>query len=202
MPAAGKRSDAPLIGAVKFVMESGWSLGVQPPMTPAPPSRIPVRSTSPSSAPSTRLSSATGVLATSTTFKASYQPPPPGQSRRDAIRNEKSSFPQGTYPSDYRSLQQTDYLPGALQLTERVRPSTVRDSGKLLLKDVENSYATQHATDFGRLTPTNVKDSRARIPSGGVGGTQRAEYNIITGGSSLVNNNFEHWDTRDYRRHR
>ncbi|MEW5306625.1 MAG: hypothetical protein WDW36_009079 [Sanguina aurantia] len=184
MPAAGKRSDAPLIGAVKFVMESGWSLGVQPPMTPAPPLTHP------------------RVLATSTTFKASYQPPPPGQSRRDAIRNEKSSFPQGTYPSDYRSLQQTDYLPGALQLTERVRPSTVRDSGKLLLKDVENSYATQHATDFGRLTPTNVKDSRARIPSGGVGGTQRAEYNIITGGSSLVNNNFEHWDTRDYRRHR
>lgn len=31
---------------------------------------------------------------------------------------------------------------------------------------------------------------------------RHAGYNIITGGSTLANNTFEHWDGRDYRRHR
>lgn len=140
------------------------------------------------------------------------------------MRNDKSSFPKSSYPSDWKTLNQVDYpsdrgdsggAGGAAAAARAQRPP--RDSGPLLPKDVEPSFDTAYHSHYCSKPPMRTDAAASKAAGGnganGFGGTAataagrpaplRAPYNIISGGAGLTSNRFEHFDaSMDNRRTR
>eukprot|EP00198_Chlamydomonas_reinhardtii_P007442 XP_001696779.1 predicted protein [Chlamydomonas reinhardtii] len=115
-------------------------------------------------------------------------------------------MPRPNYPNDWSTSKQQDYKPDVLSRLDPARPIRHRDSGRLLPQDIPSGDAAATAAVFTTATraaftgPSRAEASA--IPPGGGTRTQPAGYNIITGAVPYANNVFEHWDGRDYRRHR
>ncbi|GFR40239.1 hypothetical protein Agub_g808 [Astrephomene gubernaculifera] len=136
-----------------------------------------------------------------------YKPPPAGFRRAKSATLPPSEMPKPTYPNDWSTSKQADFRPDRLlhpptsaPAGQPTRPAGQRDSGRLLPDDVPpaSQFVTLHRSQFvgGRHAEA------AAIPASGGRGTMAAGYNIITGAGPYGNNAFEHWDGRDYRRHR
>ncbi|GIL55747.1 hypothetical protein Vafri_11280 [Volvox africanus] len=231
MKPAGVPSLKPHTGVGSFVLQSNWSLGVPPNGTaaavhgsrgssragggdsagPGPSSAAAEAATQP--APASRwaaVSAAAGggpVTAGlpprtyNTETKSNYGPPPSDFRRTRSAGPGTSQFPKPDQPNDWKTLKQVDFRPElAAGAPPPPPPFKASTSGSLLPCDVppNSQFVTQHRTHFqGR----SLREAQSLRPSG-CSATQAAGYNIITGAGAYNNNAFEHWDGRDYRRHR
>lgn len=192
LPAAGTPGSKLPRGAGTFVMQAGWSLGGQGAGGAA----------SGADGGACGAAGPSGRAAGATETRSNYRPPPPDYKRQGSARMPPSQMPRPDYKNDWRTSKQADFSPDALSRLDPSRPAVAKDSGRLLPQDVPpgapGAFATATRSQFVGHTQAEVR----RIPMAGGKGTQAAGYNIITGASAYTNNAFEHWDGRDYRRHR
>ncbi|KAG2431561.1 hypothetical protein HXX76_009575 [Chlamydomonas incerta] len=143
---------------------------------------------------------------TATEQRSNFMPPPAEYRRGASATTPVSEMPKPSYPNDWSTSKQQDFKPDVLSRLDPARPIRHRDSGRLLPQDIPPGDAAATAAVFttaSRAAFTGPSRSQAAaIPPGGGRGTQPAGYNIITGATPYNNNVFEHWDGRDYRRHR
>ncbi len=105
-------------------------------------------------------------------------------------------------PPMHRTTKQVEFRPEVVANAPPPPPAFKEgNSGPLMPSDVPTGpahYVTQQRAHYpGR----SLSDSQSLRPSG-CRATQQPGYNIITGAVPFVNNSFEHFDARDYRRHR
>ncbi|GLC36114.1 hypothetical protein PLESTB_001379200 [Pleodorina starrii] len=140
----------------------------------------------------------------STESRTNYTPPPTDFRRVRSAGPGASQMVPPNHPNDWRTTKQVDFRP---ELTAGAPPPPPpfrqAASGPLLPTDVppDSQFTTQHRNHFTAGAGRSLRDSQALRPSG-CRATQAAPYNIITGAVPYNNNAFEHWDGRDYRRHR
>lgn len=132
-----------------------------------------------------------------TETKSEFKPPPDNYRRREPLRTDKCTIPIPTYPNDKLTTKQLDFTAERHRNAVPREPYSLKDNGRLLPNDVPPQYDTHTRSVY---TGPVKKDTLA-IQTAGQNATKPSGYNIITGGSSLQNNTFEHWDGRDYRRH-
>ncbi|KAG2426122.1 hypothetical protein HYH02_014837 [Chlamydomonas schloesseri] len=150
--------------------------------------------------------SSTARHSTATEQRANYVPPPAGYRRGASASKPASEMPKPNYQNDWSTSKQQDFKPDALSKLDPARPIRHRDSGRLLPQDIPPGDSAAVAAAFttaarAAFTGPSRREAAA-IPPGGGTCTRPAGYNIITGATPYANNTFEHWDGRDYRRHR
>ena len=134
--------------------------------------------------------------------KATFKPKVSQTTRAARPHNSSRELTAGVYPVDFRTTKQTEFDENVVRGASP--PPTMfrtEDCGQIFFDNIppREVFRSSNSDFYGGKSPTTVKAAHEKIA--GNSNTKKGTYNIITGGSLLVNNTFESWEGKhDYRR--